>query len=136
MVRSAILSVLLSVLFAAGNHWILYAQEAANSAALSAKSPTSTDLGAAIPIGLNASHVIDLALEHGYRVNSVEAAKTIEDSTFARRIYLDLVGRVPRPNELNEFLSQTDSSKRATLVDRLLASDEHAVHMAGFMMRS
>ncbi len=130
MVRSAILSVLLSVLFAAGNHWILDAQEAANSAALSAKSPTSTDFGATIPIGLNASHVIDLALEHSYRVNSVEAAKSIDDLAFARRIYLDLVGRVPRTSELDEFLSLANSSKRSVLVDRLLASDEHAVHMA------
>ncbi len=81
-------------------------------------------------MGLNASHVIDLALEHGYRVNTIEPAKSIDDSTFARRLYLDLIGRVPRTSELNEFLSQTDSSKRSTLVDRLLVSDEHAVHMA------
>ena len=130
MIRSEILSVILTVLFAAGNQGFVHAQESANSKVQSTTSSTSSNVWSAIPVGLNASHVIDLGLEHGYRVNSVEAAKLIDDATFARRIYLDLVGRVPLTKELDEFLSQTVSSKRATLVDRLLASDEHAVHMA------
>ncbi|MCY2986086.1 MAG: DUF1549 domain-containing protein [Planctomycetota bacterium] len=128
MVRSAFYLVLLSVM--SGNQGFVHAQESANSTRLSITNSTSSNVGSAIPVGLNASHVIDLGLEQGYRVNSVEAAKPIDDSMFARRIHLDLVGRVPRTGELDEFLSQTNSSKRSALVDRLLASDEHAVHMA------
>ncbi len=83
-----------------------------------------------LPLGLNPVHVIDLALEHGYRTNSIRPTGLVDDASFARRVYLDLVGRVPTATELQDFLRETHSIKRTTLIDRLLESDEHAEHMA------
>ncbi len=83
-----------------------------------------------LPLGLDPAHVIDLALEHGYREHSVNPSSSIDDAFFVRRLYLDLVGRVPRPIEVQEFLKQTESTKRAALIDQLLVSDEHAEHLA------
>ena len=95
------------------------------------KSKTSTvDAWSVLPLGLNASAVIDLALQHGYNTHSLRPAGSVDDSTFARRVYLDLLGRVPRQTELSDFLSITDSTKRDSLVDQLLSNDEHAVHFA------
>ena len=83
-----------------------------------------------IPVGLDTTQVIDLAIEHGWQTQSLVRADSVDDSTFARRLYLDCVGRVPRPKELQDFLAQTTSTKRATLIDQLLVSDEHAEHLA------
>ncbi len=83
-----------------------------------------------IPVGLDTTQVIDLAIEHGWQTQSLVRADSVDDSTFARRLYLDCIGRVPRPKELQDFLAQTNSTKRATLIDQLLVSDEHAEHLA------
>ncbi len=45
--------------------------------------------------------------------------KPIDDATFARRAYLDLVGLLPTPNDLQAFLSDTAADKRSRLIDRL-----------------
>ncbi len=84
----------------------------------------------ALPLGLNPSQVIDLALESAWQANKVAPAGITSDASFARRLYLDLVGRNPLESELELFVSNTDSRKREHLVDSLLASDEHAEHMA------
>ena len=57
-------------------------------------------------------------------------AEIAHDSTFVRRIYLDLVGRIPTVNETKSFLADQTPEKRTALVDQLLASDEFNQHMA------
>ncbi|MDA7528141.1 DUF1549 domain-containing protein, partial [bacterium] len=57
-------------------------------------------------------------------------AEIAHDSTFVRRIYLDLVGRIPTVNETKSFLADQSPEKRTALVDQLLASDEFNQHMA------
>ncbi len=83
-----------------------------------------------IPNGLNPASVIDFWLDKTQQENSLTPATAVEDVVFARRIYLDLIGRVPRSHELHAFESQDISNKRELLVDRLLASEEHADHFA------
>ncbi len=48
------------------------------------------------------------------------------DSIMARRLYLDLAGRIPTLSEAREYAASTDPRKREVLVDRLLASSEFA----------
>jgi hypothetical protein len=43
------------------------------------------------------------------------------DAAFLRRITLDLTGQQPRPEQVREYLADTDPEKRVKLVDRLLA---------------
>jgi hypothetical protein len=52
------------------------------------------------------------------------------DSTFQRRAYLDVIGRLPTPDETLAFLASTDANRRATLVDALLDRPEYADHWA------
>lgn len=47
-----------------------------------------------------------------------------DDAEFLRRVYLDLVGRIPSVDEARSFLADTDPNKRAALIDRLLDSPE------------
>ncbi|MBI3469378.1 MAG: DUF1549 domain-containing protein [Planctomycetes bacterium] len=48
------------------------------------------------------------------------------DSTFLRRAYLDVIGRLPTPDEARAFLADPSSDKRERLVDDLLARPEYA----------
>jgi hypothetical protein len=47
-----------------------------------------------------------------------------DDATFLRRAALDATGTLPTPGQVRSFLADTDSAKRARLVDRLLDSPE------------
>lgn len=56
-----------------------------------------------------------------------------DDATFCRRIYLDLVGVIPAPVDLNHFLADRSAEKRVKLIDRLLArDDDYAAHWTPF----
>jgi hypothetical protein len=73
--------------------------------------------------------VIDQLVARKWREAKVAPAKPCDDGTFARRIYLDLAGRIPTPAEVDRFVADGSTGKRTTLVDRLLASPEYAEHM-------
>src|SRR5262245_26289488 len=69
---------------------------------------------------------IDQALAAG----ASQFAKPAGDEEFLRRIYLDLTGTIPSIDDTRAFLKDSAPDKRARLIDRLLASAEHARHMA------
>ena len=51
-----------------------------------------------------------------------------DDSESFRRVKLDLTGCIPSATDTRSFLQDTISSKRAKLIDRLIASDAFATH--------
>jgi hypothetical protein len=63
-----------------------------------------------------------------------EKQRTVQstDAEFLRRVYLDLAGTVPNPNESRAFLTDTDAKKREKLIDKLLASPGYARRMAQY----
>ncbi|MFZ5829488.1 MAG: DUF1553 domain-containing protein [Planctomycetota bacterium] len=48
------------------------------------------------------------------------------DAVFVRRAYLDVIGTLPKADEVRAFLRDTSPSKRAKLIDRLLERPEFA----------
>ena len=48
------------------------------------------------------------------------------DSAMVRRLYLDICGRIPTPEESSRYEKSDDPAKKAHLVDRLLASESFA----------
>jgi hypothetical protein len=52
------------------------------------------------------------------------------DNEWCRRVYLDVLGRIPTVGELEKFLSDRSRSRRADLVDRLLSSGEYVEEYA------
>ncbi|MEO1529351.1 MAG: DUF1549 domain-containing protein [Planctomycetota bacterium] len=64
---------------------------------------------------------IDAILARAQANAGVTAASSCDDRTFIRRATLDLLGRVPTPEECRNFATSGDRSK---LIDRLLASEE------------
>jgi len=73
---------------------------------------------------------IDRHLETDWAARGIRPAVPADDAEFVRRVYLDIIGRVPRVSEVRAFLADQDSEKRAKLVDKLLTTPVHASHFA------
>jgi hypothetical protein len=52
------------------------------------------------------------------------------DAAFLRRLYLDVLGTLPTPEEVREFLKDTDPKKREKLIDKVLDRPEYADYWA------
>ena len=84
----------------------------------------------ALPSRLGARTTIDFLIESAWVRDRVQPSSRSSDRVFARRLYLDLAGRIPTVAELNRFLAETESDKRERLVDRLIASPEFGRNLA------
>jgi hypothetical protein len=57
----------------------------------------------------------------------------MSDEQFVRRVYLDIVGRIPSYEEARAFLDDTSGAvKRAKLIDKLLDDPGHSSHMFNY----
>ncbi|MFO1064747.1 MAG: DUF1549 domain-containing protein [Pirellulales bacterium] len=83
-----------------------------------------------IPSGTSPTEVIDRALSAAWHEQNIAPAEPTTDAEFIRRVTLDLIGRVPKDSELESFAEDNDTINRTHLVERLLDSDEHAVHLS------
>lgn len=75
------------------------------------------------------SEAIDALVSEAWQQRGLTPAPPLDDRTWARRLTLDLAGRIPTPAEQDAFLQAPAESRRAELVDRLLASDEYPLRM-------
>src|SRR4051812_31137139 len=73
---------------------------------------------------------IDQLIRDGRKDYAKVAAPLASDAEFLRRVYLDTTGDTPTADEARAFFADTAPDKRAKLIDRLLASERYAVHMA------
>jgi hypothetical protein len=74
---------------------------------------------------------IDEIIEQGWRDFEIRPAPEVDDATWCRRVFLDVIGRIPSNEELQEFLAQGGRGNRAKLVDRLLHDDRYTEEYAG-----
>lgn len=79
----------------------------------------------------DAVQAIDHALAAHWATAGVSPG-VADDATYLRRVYLDLAGRVPSANEARRFIEDGSPSKRAELVDTLLASNDYARHWTNY----
>ena len=66
---------------------------------------------------------------HQQAVGVVPTART-DDSEFLRRASLDLIGRTPTPQEIQNFINDLNANKRQDLIEQLLSSPQHSRHFA------
>ena len=52
------------------------------------------------------------------------------DFLICRRLYLDICGRIPTPEEVGEYTASRDVKKREKLIERLLETDDYADYWA------
>ena len=67
--------------------------------------------------------MIDQRLRVAWEQNNLRPARAATDAEWCRRVFLDLLGRVPTVSELDAFRSDKSRSKRRAWVDRLLGSE-------------
>jgi len=79
---------------------------------------------------LHPTQVINQLISKKWQDENVTPTQPADDPTFARRLYLDLLGRIPKPDELQSFLANPAPDKRGELIDRLTENKEHAAHLA------
>ena len=69
---------------------------------------------------------IDDVLRAEWKREGVVPAPRVDDARFLRRVHIDLVGTIPKPEEVTRFVADRAPDKRARVVDALLASPRYA----------
>ena len=76
---------------------------------------------------------IDRLLAPYFAEHKLKPGKPVDDRAFARRVYLDVIGLLPSPQEMEQFLGDKRADKREQLVTRLLADNRrYAEHWLTF----
>jgi hypothetical protein len=73
---------------------------------------------------------IDKTLADAWTKSNITPAEPAGDAEFLRRVYLDLIGKIPSVTELQAFLDDAAPDKRSKIVDELLRRGAHAQHFA------
>jgi hypothetical protein len=60
----------------------------------------------------------------------IQPAHVCSDEVFVRRVYFDVIGTLPTPQEVRQFLANRNADKRRALIDRLLEREEFADYWA------
>jgi hypothetical protein len=118
MVRGVLLIVAVAVYGA--NSRDVAAQAAESTSTLAVNSTSSDEL---------ASWIDHRSTKH-WRSLGVEIPAIVDDATFLRRVYLDLVGTIPSVSDVRDFLADKSESKRVRMVDRLLDDSRSSAHLS------
>lgn len=74
--------------------------------------------------------VVDTHVFRNLKELGLPPSRISTDSTFIRRVTLDIAGRLPTMEEAESFIQNHDPEKRSKLVDALLESDDYANYFA------
>jgi uncharacterized membrane protein/mono/diheme cytochrome c family protein len=76
---------------------------------------------------------IDRWVDQYFQQNQLSWSKAVDDKTFLRRVYLDVIGLLPSPEELAAFEKDQNPNKREILIENLLdRKDDFAQHWLTF----
>jgi Protein of unknown function (DUF1553)/Protein of unknown function (DUF1549)/Bacterial Ig-like domain (group 2) len=75
---------------------------------------------------ITAHNFIDEHILAKLRAMDVPPAALCDDATFLRRLYLDVIGYLPPPEEARAFLADKTADKRNKKIDEVLAKPGHA----------
>ncbi|QDS92968.1 hypothetical protein FF011L_17230 [Roseimaritima multifibrata] len=73
---------------------------------------------------------INKAIEQTWTDYEIRPSPDADDAQWCRRVYLDVLGRIPSYEELTEFLGSRDRNKRRELVQTLLHDDKYTEEYA------
>lgn len=73
-----------------------------------------------------------LGEELGRSRSSAQSVPRVSDELFLRRASLDLIGRLPSPSQIIDFVDDSDPHKRRVLVERLLEDSRFGLNWARY----
>ena len=76
------------------------------------------------------SNEIDAFVLHKLQQQGLQPAKRAEKQVLVRRLYLDLIGLPPSPEEVADFLDNKSPQAYSQLVDKLLKDPRYGEHWA------
>lgn len=74
--------------------------------------------------------LIDSKISEMWEAHSLKPSNPASDGEWCRRVHLDLIGRIPTVDELKRFTNDKSDSRKRSLVERLLYSDEYTEEFA------
>jgi Protein of unknown function (DUF1549)/Protein of unknown function (DUF1553) len=89
----------------------------------SASSAPAPAASKASDFGLPQVKLINDQVAQAWKEHKLVAAEAASDGEWCRRVYLDVIGRVPTVDELKAYLADKKHDKRARLADRLLGDE-------------
>lgn len=75
---------------------------------------------------------INQEIERNWEDYSLKPSKDEEDAKWARRVFLDVIGRIPSTQEVEEFVKSRNRDRREALVDRLLSDSRYTEEFAHY----
>ena len=110
-----------------GAHW------ADEEAAVFPQAPLALERPVLPPAHIPGSHPVDRFVNAYFAKNDIRWPEAVSDRVFVRRAYLDAVGLLPTPAQIEEYVRRPEADKRAQLVGELLAdSHNYAQHWLSF----
>ena len=89
----------------------------------------------AVPAGVTTStNPIDAFIAADYKAKGLVPAGKADKLTLLRRVYLDLIGLPPTPEEQDAFLADTSPDAYEKVVDRLLDNEQHGVRWGRYWL--
>jgi len=83
-----------------------------------------------VPLAVSPVAAIREAIHAGWRRSEIEPSPIADDAEWVRRLYLDLAGRIPSPDEAESFFADANPDRRTRRIDALLESPETARNFA------
>ncbi len=89
-------------------------------------SAQSTTAGRANDYGFSQVSLINEQIRRGWIEQGLKPSEMATDGEWCRRVYLDILGRIPSVEELRRFTERRDAAKKRKLVEELLEGEEYS----------
>ncbi|MBD2699574.1 DUF1549 domain-containing protein [Spirosoma sp. BT702] len=85
------------------------------------------------PATVDITNPVDRLVNAYFQKNKINWKTVVDDRTYQRRVYLDIVGLLPTPKQIDDFVADQRPDKRETLVKGLLnRNEDYAQHWLTF----
>ena len=82
------------------------------------------------PAKESVTHVIDGLIRQQWNDYQIKPSREASDGEWVRRVYLDLLGRIPSISEYQAFTRSSNSRRKELLIDQLLYDDRYTAEFA------
>src|SRR5262245_7958933 len=96
-----------------GSHSTVAAQEDAESKSPAAKAPASPNVS---DYGISQVRRINQEIRAVWQDSKVRPSAAATDNEWCRRVYLDVLGRIPSVQELRDYVTSREANKKVKLV--------------------
>lgn len=95
-----------------------------------AAAPSAKEAPAAADFGIPQVAKINSEIRQVWQDNGMKPSPPATDGEWCRRLYLDILGRIPTVSELNEFVTSKETDRKAKLVTKLLNDEKYTEEYA------